>query len=76
MGIESTPVTTSPTVGYVKWFKPKEGFGFVQTFDGEDIFFNSNTADLEDWKGKVEFDITTDGEGRRVATNVRKLSTD
>ncbi|SOC37510.1 cold-shock protein [Ureibacillus acetophenoni] len=64
--------------GTVKWFCDDKGYGFIETFDGEEVFvhFTGITGEgfrtLKDGE-KVSFDIVEGNRGPQ-ATSVLKLS--
>ena len=66
------------TVGKVKWFDIRKGWGFIEQEDGEDVFVHYSSLEgdgfrkLADGDG-VEFDIVQGDKGLQ-AENVKRLS--
>ena len=60
------------TVGTIKWFDAKKGFGFINMDDGEDVFVHYSAIQgdgyrvLEDGQ-KVEFEVTQGRKGLEAA---------
>lgn len=64
--------------GKVKWFSPEKGYGFISQEGGEDLFVNYNEIQSEGFKtldegDAVTFEITTGQNGKKQASNVRKV---
>ncbi|HZJ89853.1 MAG TPA: cold-shock protein [Bacilli bacterium] len=63
--------------GTVKMFNREKGFGFIQSEDGQDVFFHYSVLEMEGFKtvnqgDEVEFEIEQSDRGLR-ATKVVKL---
>ncbi len=66
-------------VGRVKWFNEKKGFGFIERFDGNEIFVHYSAISEVASKGfrtliegeEVEFDLYDSPKGF-LAKNVRR----
>ena len=60
------------TVGTIKWFDAKKGFGFINLDDGDDVFVHYSAIQgdgfrvLEDGQ-KVEFEVTQGRKGLEAA---------
>lgn len=64
--------------GTVKWFCDDKGYGFIETFDGEEVFVHFTGISGEGFRSlkdgeKVSFDILEGNRGPQ-ATSVSKLS--
>ena len=64
--------------GKVKWFSPEKGYGFISQEGGEDLFVHFNEIQSEGFKtldegDSVTFEITTGQNGKKQASNVRKV---
>ncbi len=64
--------------GTVKWFNPDKGYGFISREDGDDVFVHFSEIQGEGFKTldegqAVSFDITDGQNGKKQASNVRKL---
>ena len=62
------------SVGTVKWFNNRKGFGFISDEQGNDVFVHYSGLNMEGFKTleenqTVEFDVV-DGEKGPQATNV------
>jgi CspA family cold shock protein len=65
------------TIGRVKWFDEKKGFGFIEREDGNDVFVHFKAINGEGYKTltegqEVEFDVE-DGPKGPQASNVTPL---
>ena len=63
--------------GTVKWFDGKEGFGFIEREDGDDVFAHFSAIEEEGFKNldegqEVEFEIVEGDRGPQAA-NIVKL---
>ena len=60
--------------GAVKWFSPREGYGFIATGDGRDVFVHYSSISGDGYKTLVEGDAVTfeivEGEKGQKAENV------
>ncbi|MBI5747257.1 MAG: cold-shock protein [Nitrospirae bacterium] len=66
------------SVGTVKWFNDRKGFGFITLKDGNDVFVHFSAVQGEGFRTlkegeTVEFDVTS-GEKGPQATNVVRMS--
>ncbi len=66
------------SVGTVKWFNDRKGFGFITLEDGIDVFVHFSAVQGEGFRTlkegeTVEFDVTS-GEKGPQATNVVRMS--
>ncbi|HEX9093570.1 MAG TPA: cold-shock protein [Coriobacteriia bacterium] len=64
--------------GTVKWFNPDKGYGFISHEGGEDVFVHFSEIQMEGFKAldegqAVSFEITTGQNGKKQASNVRKI---
>ena len=64
------------TLGTVKWFSDRKGFGFIEQESGKDVFVHHSVIEGEGFKSlaqgqEVKFDAIDDGKGPR-ATRVAK----
>lgn len=63
-------------IGYIKWFDPKKGFGFIETKDGDIFFHCSHVVNFREQvvpDAEVEFEYTTiydDGAYKPTVTEV------
>ena len=67
----------SKTIGKVKWFNEKKGFGFIANNDGGDVFVHFNDIQASGFKtlqegASVSFDIENGPKGPS-AVNVKAL---
>ncbi len=67
--------------GYVKWFKPDKGFGFVTDQTGQDHFIHHSNIEGQGWKNleegaEVEFTIGEGANGKTQALNLRVVDPD
>jgi CspA family cold shock protein len=68
------------TIGTVKWFNGKKGFGFIAPDDGgQDVFVRisaverAGMSDLQEGQ-KVEFELEADRKsGKQAATNLKAV---
>lgn len=63
--------------GTVKWFNAENGFGFISTEEGQDVFAHFSQIQSDGFKSledgqKVSFDVE-DGQRGPQATNIVKL---
>ena len=63
--------------GKVKWFNSTQGFGFITTEEGKDVFVHFSAIKMDGYKSldenqEVEFDVV-DGEKGPQAANVVRL---
>ncbi|MEK7871841.1 MAG: cold-shock protein [Nitrospirota bacterium] len=66
------------SVGTVKWFNDRKGFGFITLEDGNDVFVHFSAVQGEGFRTlkegeTVEFDVTPGAKGPQ-ATNVVRMS--
>jgi cold shock protein len=64
--------------GTVKWFNPDKGYGFISVEGGDDVFAHYSEIQSDGFKtldeGQlVEFDITDGQNGKKQASNIRKV---
>jgi len=65
-----------PSIGVVKWFSPKKGYGFITMDDGQDVFVHYSAIagtgfrSLEEGE-KVSFEVTQGPKGLQ-ASNVSR----
>lgn len=63
--------------GTVKWFNAQKGFGFIQPDDGgRDVFVHISAVERSGMGNpnegqKVSYDLESDRQGRKSATNLR-----
>ncbi len=62
--------------GRVRMFEPTRGFGFAETPERRDIYFNQKAVDPLDLAGlrtgsEIEFELITTADNRLRAVNVR-----
>lgn len=67
------------SVGTVKWFNDRKGFGFIKLEDGNDIFVHFSAVQGEGFRTlkegeKVEFDIISGAKGPQAINVVRKYN--
>lgn len=65
--------------GTIKWFSGEKGFGFVEDEEGDSLLVHYTEIAGEGFRSlergaKIEFEVTEDGRGRRLAANVRPLA--
>ena len=65
------------SIGTVKWFNAKKGYGFISDENGDDIFVHFSALNMSGFKvleegDKVEFEVI-EGEKGPQAANVTKL---
>ena len=66
------------TVGKVKWFDIRKGWGFIEQEEGEDVFVHYSSLEGDGFRKlidgeEVEFDVVQ-GEKGLQAENVKRLS--
>lgn len=66
------------SVGTVKWFNDRKGFGFITLEDGNDVFVHFSAVQGEGFRTlkegeTVEFEVTPGAKGPQ-ATNVIRMS--
>ncbi|MEK6576590.1 MAG: cold-shock protein [Nitrospirota bacterium] len=64
------------SVGTVKWFNDRKGFGFITLEDGNDVFVHFSAVQGEGFRTlkegeTVEFDVTPGAKGPQAANVVR-----
>jgi len=65
------------TIGTVKWFNERKGYGFLARADGDDVFVHFSAIQMEGYKTlregeEVEFEITEGAKGPQAANVVRR----
>ena len=65
------------SVGKVKWFSDKKGYGFIEVEGGEDVFVHFSSVQADGYKSlkegqSVEFDITTGQKGPQASNVIPK----
>ena len=65
------------SVGKVKWFSDKKGYGFIEVEVGEDDFVHFSSVQSDGYKSlkegqSVEFDITTGQKGPQASNVIPK----
>ena len=63
--------------GKVKWFNAENGFGFIESENGTDVFVHFSAIAMDGYKtleegAEVEFDVV-DGEKGPQAANVKRV---
>ena len=63
-------------VGKVKWFNAENGFGFITSEEGKDIFVHFSAIQADGYKSleegqNVEFDVVEGAKGPQAANVVR-----
>ncbi len=64
--------------GTVKWFNPDKGYGFISMEGGDDVFVHFSEIQGEGFKTldegqAVAFEVTEGQNGKKQASNVRKM---
>lgn len=64
------------SIGTVKWFNDRKGFGFIQLEDGNDVFVHFSAVQGQGFRTlkegeKVEFDLISGTKGPQAANVVR-----
>ena len=59
------------TVGYIKWYDEKKGYGFIETDEHGDIFFHSSNIESHGFFGlkksdRVSFEIIDTQKGKQA----------
>ncbi len=64
------------TIGTVKWFSPKKGYGFITLDDGQEVFVHYTAIDGQGFRSleqgeKVKFDVSLGPKGLQAANVMR-----
>lgn len=65
------------SIGVVKWFNDRKGFGFIKLEDGNDVFVHFSAVQGEGFRTlkegeRVEFEVIPSTKGPQAANVVRK----
>ena len=65
--------------GFVKWFSPERGYGFITAQDGNDYFVHYTAIDKEGYKTlnkdrDVSFEVEFVVDGKTKAVNVKEIN--